>query len=71
MKKEPDNSANMIGHLERRCKVNYDARYAKDLLMGDKVLNMSMKNHHLKSLGYSPDIIGLFFSILDSFTRSR
>lgn len=68
VKKAPDNIASAIGYLERRYKVNYDARYAKDLVMGDKVLNMSAKNHHLKSLGHSPDIIGLFFSILDQFT---
>lgn len=48
MKKAPDNIASAIGYLERRYKVNYDARYAKDLVMGDKVLNMSAKNHHLK-----------------------
>ena len=29
---------------------------------------MSASNHHLKSLGHSPDIVGLFFSILDQFT---
>lgn len=28
---------------------------------------MTPKNHHLKSLGHQPDIIGLFFSILDQF----
>lgn len=29
---------------------------------------MSSSNHHLKSLGHSPDLMGLFFSILDQFT---
>ncbi|MBC3898518.1 hypothetical protein GH811_02660 [Acetobacterium malicum] len=68
LKKEPDNIASAIGYLERRFKVNYDARYAKDLEMGEDILIMNTKNHHLKSLGHSPDLIGLFFSILDQFT---
>lgn len=68
IRKEPNNIAAAIGYLERRFKVNYDARYASDLNLEGATLNMSAKNHHLKSLGHSPDIIGLFFSILDQFT---
>lgn len=67
-KSAPDGIASSIGYLERRFKVNYDARYAADLNLGDNVLNMNAKNHHLKSLGHAPDLIGLFFSILDQFT---
>src|SRR5699024_5931493 len=68
LKKEPKSIAQAIGYLERRHPVNYDARYAKDLKMGEELLNMSASNHHLKSLGHSPDIVGLFFSLLDQFT---
>lgn len=68
LRKEPDSIAKAIGFLERRFKVNYDARYAADLSMGEATLNMRPSDHHLKSLGHSPDIIGLFFSILDQFT---
>ncbi|MCM3740977.1 hypothetical protein M3210_11895 [Oceanobacillus luteolus] len=68
LRKEPDTIASAIGFLERRFKVNYDARYAADLNLGENTLNMSASNHHLKSLGHSPDLIGLFFSILDQFT---
>ncbi|MDL4839810.1 hypothetical protein [Aquibacillus rhizosphaerae] len=68
LRKEPDGIASAIGFLENRFRVNYDARYASDLAMGDKKLKMSPKDHHLKSLGHSPDLIGLFFSILDQFT---
>jgi hypothetical protein len=67
-KKAPEGIASAIGYLERRFKVNYDARYGADLNLGDTVFNMSAKNHHLKSLGHAPDLIGLFFSILDQFT---
>lgn len=31
---------------------------------------MSTKNHHIKSLSHSPDIIGLFFSVLNQFTST-
>ncbi len=67
-KKAPEVIESAIGYLERRFKVNYDARYVSDLEIGNKILNMNAKNHHLKSLGHSPDFIGLFFSILDQFT---
>lgn len=68
LRKEPKEIAQAIGYLERRHPVNYDARYAKDLKMGEQKLNMHASNHHLKSLGHSPDIVGLFFSLLDQFT---
>lgn len=67
-KVEPEGIASAIGYLERRFKVNYDARYASDLNLDNNIFNMSAKNHHLKSLGHAPDLIGLFFSILDQFT---
>ena len=68
LRKEPKKIAQAIGFLERRHPVNYDARYAKDLKMDEDSLSMSASNHHLKSLGHSSDIVGLFFSLLDQFT---
>lgn len=66
---QPETLEQCISYLEQAFPVNYDARYKKDLNVGDGVLSdMTSKNHHLKSLGHSPDIIGLFFSILDQFT---
>lgn len=59
-----DNVASAIGFLENHFKINYDHRSTTDV---NGVFNMGTKNHHLKSLGHSPDIIGLFFSILDQF----
>ncbi|MFL0248069.1 hypothetical protein [Candidatus Clostridium stratigraminis] len=67
-KSAPEGIASAIGYLERRFKVNYDARYASDLKLGDIEFKMSPSNHHIKSLAHSPDLIGLFFSILDQFT---
>lgn len=53
-----------IGWLEKNFKVNYDMAKSSDV---NGAVNMGTRNHHLKSLGHSPDIIGLFFSILDQF----
>lgn len=62
--KNKNNVASAIGYLERKFKVNYDAKNTSDV--GGK-FTMSPSDHHLKSLSHSPDIIGLFFSILDQF----
>lgn len=64
---DPTKSA--IAYLERNFKVNYDqaTTFGKNGTDG-AVGNLSPKNHHLKSLGHSPDLIGLFFSILNQFT---
>lgn len=48
-------------------KVNYDQRHSGDV---DKLFSMSAKNHHMKSLAHSPDIVGLFFSVLNQFTST-
>lgn len=62
-----DPTASAIGFLERKFKINYDHRHSGDV---DKLFNMSARNHHIKSLGHSPDLVGLFFSILDQFTNT-
>lgn len=59
--------ASAIGFLEGKFKVNYDQRHSGDV---GNLFNMSTKNHHMKSLGHAPDIIGLFFSILNQFTST-
>lgn len=59
--------ASAIGFLEKKFPVNYDQRHSGDV--GD-LFTMSAKNHHMKSLAHSPDIIGLFFSILNQFTST-
>lgn len=55
-----------ITYLENKFKVSYD-QSTNDKIIGNDV-NITPDNHHLKSLAHSPDIIGLFFSILDQFT---
>lgn len=61
------NIASAIGFLEKKFPVNYDQRHSGDV--GGR-FSMSAKNHHMKSLAHSPDVIGLFFSILNQFTST-
>ena len=61
------NVASAIGFLEKNFKVNYDQRHTADV--GD-VFQMSLKNHHMMSLSHSPDVVGLFFSVLNQFTST-
>ncbi len=68
-RKAPDTLEKAISYLEQSFPVNYDARYAPDLLDANGALSsMVPKNHHLLSLAHSPDIIGLLFAILDQFS---
>lgn len=62
-----DPTSSAIGFLERNFTVNYDHRHGGDV---DRLFDMSTKNHHIKSLGHSPDLVGLFFSILDQFNST-
>ena len=53
-----------IAHLEKRFKIPYDQS------VGDAasfVFDLNPTNHHFKSLGHNPTLLGLFFSILDQF----
>ena len=46
-------------------KVNYDQIKPRDV---NNLFNIRPNTHHMMSLGHSPDIVGLFFSILNQFT---
>jgi hypothetical protein len=66
-----DTTKSAIGWLERKFKINYDQASTNGRNgTGGLVENLSASNHHLKSLGHSPDIIGLFFSVLNQFTNT-
>jgi len=56
-----------IGFLEKKFKIPYDQRGAGDAASSIFALNPG--NHHFKSLGHNPTLLGLFFSILDQFTN--
>lgn len=64
---QKSNVASAIGFLEKKFKVNYDQRHTADV---GNLFNMNTRNHHLMSLSHSPDIVGLFFSILNQFTST-
>lgn len=65
--KNNGNLNSAIGSLERKFKINYDQRKPSDI---NNLFNIAPKSHHFMSLGHSPDIIGLFFSILNQFTST-
>ncbi len=62
-----ENVSSAIGFLEKKFIVNYDQRHTADV---GNLFQMSVKNHHMMSLSHSPDIIGLFFSLLNQFTST-
>lgn len=66
---DPDSAdvAHAIDYLEKKFRVNYDQRHTGDV---GGLFNMNTQNHHLKSLAHSPDICGLFFSVLNQFTST-
>ena len=55
-----------IAYLEKKFKIPYDQRGAGDA--GSIVFNLKPDNHHFKSLGHNPTLLGLFFSVLDQFS---
>ena len=59
--------AHAIDFLEKTFKVNYDQRYGADV---GHLFTMSTRDHHFKSLSHSPDLVGLFFSLLNQFTST-
>lgn len=60
-----------IGFLENKFRVNYDQATTNGKNgTGGLVSNLYPKNHHLKNLAHAPDVIGLFFSILNQFTST-
>lgn len=72
---QENNVRSAIGFLENGSKksgfngfkVNYDQAKSPDV---NNLFKMAPNNHHMLSLGHSPDIIGLFFSILNQFTST-
>lgn len=63
--KDPLSSA--IDFLEKKFKIPYDQRGAGDA--ASAIFDLNPTNHHFKSLGHNPTLLGLFFSILDQFTN--
>ena len=62
------NLSSAVRHLEKKFKIPYDQNGIGDIAKG--LLDLTPTNHHFKSLGHNPTILGLFFSILDQFTNT-
>ena len=60
--------ASAIRFLEKKFKIPYDQRGAGDA--ASEIFDLTPSNHHFKSLGHNPSILGLFFSILDQFSNT-
>lgn len=56
-----------IGFLEGKYRINYDQADSSKV---NYLFQMNTKNHHMLSLAHSPDVIGLFFSVLNQFTST-
>ena len=55
-------------YLEKKYKIPYDQSVGKESFR--EVNNMTPYNHHFKSLGHNPTLLGLFFSLYDQFTNT-
>lgn len=62
-----DSISSAIRFLEEKFKIPYDQRGAGDA--GQLIFGLNPTNHHFKSLAHNPNLLGLFFSILDQFTN--
>lgn len=62
--KNTSNVNSAIGFLEQKFKVNYDQRKSDDT---GGLVRLAPCTHHMMSLAHSPDIAGLFFSVLNQF----
>lgn len=57
-----------IKFLEKKFKDPYDQSVGG--AMFKSLLNLIPNNHHFKSFGHNPTLLGLFFSILDQFSNT-
>lgn len=62
-----DSISSAIGFLEKKFPVCYDQAHTAAV---NSEFDMAAINHHMKSLSHAPDIIGLYFSIMNQFTNT-
>ena len=65
---EKDSLSSAISFLEKKFKIPYDQSVGGGIFRG--LINLTPNNHHFKSLGHNPTLLGLFFSILNQFTNT-
>lgn len=66
--KDETSLSSAVRYLEKKFKIPYDQRGAGDA--ASEIFDLNPKNHHFKSLGHNPTLMGLFFSILDQFNNT-
>lgn len=62
------NVSSAISYLEKKFRIPYDQNGIGDI--SKQIKGLTPTNHHFKSLGHNPTIMGLFFSILDQFDNT-
>ena len=63
-----DSLKSAIKYLEKKYRIPYDQSVGRESFQ--EVNNITPYNHHFKSLGHNPTLLGLFFSLYDQFTNS-
>lgn len=63
-----DSLKSAIKHLEKKYKIPYDHSVGGRIF--HELLDITPYNHHFKSLGHNPTLLGLYFSLLDQFTNT-
>lgn len=57
-----------VSFLEKKFKIPYDQSVGGGIFRD--LINLTPSNHHFKSLGHNPTLLGLFFSILNQFINT-
>lgn len=67
-KGDKNSTSSAIRYLEKKFKIPYDQSVGGGIFR--ELINLTPSNHHFKSLGHNPTLLGLFFSILNQFTNT-
>lgn len=67
-KGDKNSLSSAINFLEEKFKIPYDQSVGGEIFC--ELINLTPSNHHFKSLGHNPTLLGLFFSILNQFTNT-
>ena len=67
-KGDKNSLSSAINFLEEKFKIPYDQSVGGGIFR--ELINLTPSNHHFKSFGHNPTLLGLFFSILNQFTNT-